>query len=832
MTPERWQQIKVILDGALERDEPERAGFLEAACQGDDELRREVESLAASEAEIGDFIETPVFRIRLDEVEPLAAGERIGVWRIVREIGRGGMGAVYLAERADQEFEQRVAIKVVRRGMDTDEIVRRFRSERQILAHLDHPNIATLFDGGTTDDGRPYFVMEYVEGQPIDEFCDQRKLSVRQRLELFREVCSAVHFAHQNLIVHRDLKPGNILVTADGTPKLLDFGIAKLLDPAQEPFAFTRTELRPMTPEYASPEQVKGEPITTASDVYALGVLLYLLLTGQRPYRSTTDPQALADAICKTEPVRPSTAIARAGDAEAPSTETKLLRRQVAGDLDNIVLMAMRKEPQRRYASVDQLSNDIERHLEGLPVIARKDTLGYRTRKFVGRHKVGVTLAAAVLLLIVGFGITVTVLWQRAERAREKAQAVSGFLQDLFAAPNPKKSHGEEITVREMLDQGSQKMDRSFTAQPEVRADLMSTIGQAYLSLGEWDEARQSFAVALNLHRKILRRDDPQVVDDLQNLASTLRRLGDDSAAEPLIRQALELQRQRGDTRNIEYARGLANLATLLATKGDFDQAERLYKKALAIKEKLPNVDERDIAISLNNLGKLAHERGDLATAETYYQNSLAIRRKLAKGLPDPDVAVALNNLATVLQDRGNLAGAETAYRESLTLRRKLYSRASPQVAFAFNNLGVLLQARGNLAGAESCLREALSIADQKPNQDNPQRGVYRRNFASLLLSEGKTAEAEAEAREALAALRVKSPDPWRIPDAESFLGGCLTALGRYPEAETLLLESYPLLQKDKGEGAKHAGEARQRIVDLYTAWGKPERLAAYRTQS
>ncbi|PYQ60428.1 MAG: serine/threonine protein kinase, partial [Acidobacteria bacterium] len=267
MTPERWNQIKVILESALEREGSERAGFINAACQDDDELRREVESLAASETEIGDFIETPVFHIRLDDVEPLAEGQRIGAWRIVREIGRGGMGAVYLAERADQEFEQRVAIKVVRRGMDTDEIVRRFRAERQILAHLDHPNIAKLFDGGTTDDGRPYFVMEYVDGRPIDQFCAERKLSVRERLELFRQACSAIHFAHQNLIVHRDLKPGNILVTADGAPKLLDFGIAKLLDPTQEPFALTRLDLRPMTPEYASPEQVRGEPITTASDV-------------------------------------------------------------------------------------------------------------------------------------------------------------------------------------------------------------------------------------------------------------------------------------------------------------------------------------------------------------------------------------------------------------------------------------------------------------------------------------------------------------------------------------------------------------------------------------
>jgi tetratricopeptide (TPR) repeat protein len=718
---------------------------------------------------------------------------------------------------------------VVRRGMDTEEIVRRFRSERQILAHLSHPNIAKLFDAGTTGDGRPYFVMEYVDGKPIDEFCDDRKLSVRERLELFQQVCGAIHFAHQNLIVHRDLKPGNILVTADGVPKLLDFGIAKLLDPAQEAFALTRTELRPMTPDYASPEQIRGEPITTASDVYSLGVLLYLLLTGQRPYRPTTDPQALADAICKTEPVRPSSAIARAGEVKG---EAKLLRRQLAGDLDNIVLMAMRKDPQRRYASVDQLSNDIGRYLQDLPVIARKDTLGYRTRKFVGRHKVGVPLAAAVLLLIVGFSVAMTLFWQRAERARERELAFSGLLVELFSAPDPSRSRGADVTAREVLDRGVGKVSQSFTAQPEVRADLMSTMGRAYLSLGSWERAKQLYEVALDLHRKTLRKDDPRVVDDLHNLATVLRNLGNDSAAEPLVNEALQLQRQRGDTRNIEYARGLTNLAAILEEKGELDQAEKIHKEALAIKRTLPEVEPRDIAISLNNLGKLAQTKGDFATAEANYQESLEIRRRLAKGLPDPDVATALANLASFRQDRGDLAGAEALYKEALALRRKLFPGPNSKVASVLNNLGYLLQARGDFVGAESYYREALSIANQTLERDHPNRAIFLRNLASVLVSAGKATEAEAQAREALAIFQAKTPKSWRVADTQSVLGGCLTALGRFPEAEPLLLNSYPVLQRDKGDGAKHAAEARQRIIDLYTAWGKPERLAAYRTQS
>jgi serine/threonine protein kinase/tetratricopeptide (TPR) repeat protein len=825
VTPERWEQIKIVLDGALEREGSERLLFLGAACQGDDELRREVESLAASEAEIGDFIETPVFRIRMEDVEPLAMGQCIGVYRIVREIGRGGMGSVYLAERADQEFEQRVAIKLVRRGMDTDEIVRRFRSERQILAHLDHPNIAKLFDGGTTEDGLPYFVMEHVDGRPIDEFCDNRKLPVRERLELFRQVCSAVHFAHQNLIVHRDLKPGNILVTADGVPKLLDFGIAKLLDPNQDLYALTRIELRPMTPEYASPEQVRGETITTASDVYSLGVLLYVLLTGHRPYRpSLHDSQSLARAICETDPLRPSSAV---GQVEEVKGDERLLRRRLAGDLDNIVLKAMQKEPLRRYASVDQLSGDLGRHLQGLPVIARKDTLGYRTRKFAGRHKLGVALGAAGLLLILGFSLTVTFLWQRAVRERQRAQEVVSFLGVLFSIPNPSQSHGETVTAREVLDRGVQKIDTDLKAEPEVRASLLGTMGRVYRSLGLYAKAHDLLDRALRLNRQTLGRDDLLVAQNLQNLAGVLHDMGKDGEAEPLIHEALEIERKRGSTRSVDYAKGLTNLGEIAEGQGKFDQAETLFNDSLAIKRKLPIVDEDDIATSLNSLGKLYETQGNLVAAEPKYREALAMRRKIAGVRPDPAVATSLGNLGSLLEDRRDLAGAEASYREALTMRRKLFPGPNPKVARALNNLGYVLQAESRAVEAEACYREALSIADAKLSPDHPDRATYLRNLAVALTTEGKAVEAEAKAREALAVFRGQQPPtPWRIADAASVLGGSLAAQDHFQEAEPLLLESYSALQKDKGDGAKHAEAARQRIVDLYKAWQRPEKAA------
>jgi serine/threonine-protein kinase len=832
VTAERWQQIKAVLDGALDREGAERALFLDQVCRGDGELRREVESYAASETEAGDFIETPVFRIRLEEVEPLAVGQRVGAYRIDREIGRGGMGAVYLAERADREFEQRVAIKLVRRGMDTEEIVRRFRSERQILAHLDHPNIAKLFDGGTTEDGRPYFVMEYVEGQPIDEYCDGRELPVRARLELFRQVCAAVHFAHQNLIVHRDLKPGNILVTADGVPKLLDFGIAKLLDPDQDLYALTRADLRPMTPEYASPEQVRGETITTASDVYSLGVLLYVLLTGHRPYRAAPrDPNSLARAICETDPVRPSSIVGRVeeiqrsdGSVAAVTPESvsrvrdgdeRLLRRKLAGDLDTIVLKAMQKDPQRRYTSVDQLANDLGRHLQGLPVVARKDTLGYRTRKFVGRNKAGVGVAAAVLLLIVGFSIWVTVLWQRAVREQKRAVAVSGFLERLFYSSDPHEARGRDVTAREILDRGVKEIDSSLAEQPEVRAALKETMGRAYRSLAFYGESRPLLEEALRLHRKTRGRNDLIVAQDLHNLAGALHDVGKNAEAEQLIREALKIEQEHKATESIDYAKGLSNLAEILANRGELDQAEGLLKQSLQIKRRLPQAEESDIASSYNSLGTLYERLGNYGAAESNFREALRIRHKLASGSPDPAVATSLGNVGSILEDRKDLTGAEDFDRQALRMRQKLFGGSNPKLGPSLNNLGHVLLAEGKLAEAETFFREALSVASSN-------RATFLRNLAATLLREGEAVEAESRIRESLALFRDQKPS-WRTADAESILGACLAAQGRFQEAEPLLRESYSALQKDK-EGAQHAAEARQRISELYKAWGKPEK--------
>jgi serine/threonine protein kinase/TolB-like protein len=439
MSPERWQKVEALVHGALEVASPQRGAWIERACAGDASLRAEVEKLLRGEEGSRNFLEAPAVEQEAEWLAgeaasegALAVGQQIGAYRIRRELGRGGMGAVYLAERADDQYRKFVAIKIVRRDVDSRDILRRFRNECQILASLDHPNIARLIDGGRTEDGRPYLVMEYVEGTPVTEYCDQHRLTTNERLQLFRTICAAVHHAHQNLVVHRDIKPSNILITTDGTPKLLDFGIAKVLNVELSALSMerTRTELRALTPDYASPEQVRGEKLTATSDVYSLGVVLYELLTGHRPYRAGGAlPHERARVICEQEPLKPSavvghTEVVAHGEADKPTATTitpesvsharlthpDKLRRSLSGDLDNIVLMALRKEQQRRYESAAQLSADIGRHLDGLPVIARKDTLGYRTGKTVKRNK-ALIVAAAIVVIAFLVGMSSTYLY-------------------------------------------------------------------------------------------------------------------------------------------------------------------------------------------------------------------------------------------------------------------------------------------------------------------------------------------------------------------------------------------------------------------------------------
>src|SRR5438270_3604225 len=525
VTPERWKQIEAIFEQALELKANERAAFVQKSCTGDEELRREVESLLESHASAGGFIDDRslfISEVDLNDDDGIVPpGQLIGPYRITREIGRGGMGTVYLAERADQQYEKQVAIKLIKRGMDTDAVLRHFRNERQILASFDHPNIARLFDGGTTDDGLPYFVMEYVEGLPINEYCAAHKISLVDRLKLFREVCAAVSYAHRHTVIHRDIKMSNILVTSEGTPKLLDFGIAKILQPGGGPEALmTMTGVRLMTPEYASPEQVRGEPITTASDVYSLGIILYELLVGRSPYRFTSrSPLDLAREITDTEPPRPSTS-ARGKDLKLDPTgirNSKVLK----GDIDNIVLMALRKEPDRRYQSVEQFSEDIHRHLGNRPVLARKDTVRYRAAKFIQRNKLAVAAALLILASLVAGLIAST--WQAHRATLEKARAEKRFNDVrhlahsvLFDYHDAVKNLPGATAVRERLVKDAlaylDSLSSEATSDPTLQRELAAAYervgdvrGEVYgASIGDMTGALDSYQKALRIREALV----------------------------------------------------------------------------------------------------------------------------------------------------------------------------------------------------------------------------------------------------------------------------------------------------------------------------------------
>jgi len=739
---------------------------------------------------------------------------RIGAYRVLRELGHGGMGTVFLAARADDQYQKQVAIKVVR-GLDSDQIVRYFRRERQILAALDHPNIARLLDGGATEDGLPYFVMECVEGEPIDSFCDQRKLSVQERLRLFQGVCAAVQYAHQNLVVHRDLKPKNILVDAQGVPKLLDFGIAKLLSAEISGETATGTALA-MTPEYASPEQMRGQPITTATDVYALGVVLYELLTGHRPYGwQVRDSLELLKAVCEEEPERPSTAVGRTEQRMLPDgavhTTTpesasrtregtpEKLRRRLRGDLDNIILMALRKEPQRRYRSVEAFSEDIRQYLEGRPVTAHKATAWYRTGKFVRRHALGVGAAVAVFLFAVGFGVVTTVQSHRIARERDKAERLATFMVDLFKVSDPNKARGNSITAREVLDKGAEKISKELKDEPETRAMLMDTMGKVYLGLGLYDPAKSLLEEAVRIRRQLFGNQHPDVAASLDNLAWVFLRKGDYAGAEPLFREALAMRRKLFGNQHPDVAASLDDLAGLLFYKGDYVHAESLAREALAMRRKLFGNQHPDVAASLRGVANLLYIERDYAGAEALYRETLSTQRKLF-GNEHLSVALTLSNLGGVLYAKGDYAGAEPLFREALAMRRKLLGNDTLDVAASLQNLAALLQVKRDYAAAESLYREALSTYRKISGNEHPQTAVILNNLGLLLSRQGNYAAAEPLYREAIAMRRKllgdKHPD---VAGSVHNLADMFMMTKDYAAAEPLYREALAIRRKSLG---------------------------------
>jgi serine/threonine-protein kinase len=873
MDPGRWHRVEELFLTVADRPEAEREAYLTRVCGGDEELRREVLSLLASDT-TEDFIQKPIAGAAISlspEPSDDLTGKRIAPYRLTRLVGRGGMGAVYEAVRDDDQFHQQVAIKLIKRGMDYDFVRERFLRERQILASLDHPHIARLFDGGATEDGRPYFVMEFVDGEPITDYCRRSELGLGEKLKLFRDVCSAVQHAHQKLVVHRDLKPSNVMVTADGTPKLLDFGIAKLLAPdPSEAITRTATALRLMTPDCASPEQVRGGAITTATDVYSLGVVLYELLTARRPYQfETYSPVEIERAICDTEAPRPSEA------AREQSGGPPKLARQLAGDLDNIVLMALRKEPERRYQSVEQFSEDIRRYLSGLPVIARKDTFRYRAGKFARRHKAGVAIVALLAVFAVALALLAVRLARERDRANQAAataEAVTQSLVSVFEFADPGRAKGNAITAREMLDQGAEKVVRELKDQPVMQAKLLHTIGGLYESIGVYDRAQLLLEDALKLRRQTLGAEHIDVAESLHHLGALAYEKGDFAGSETLYREALQLRRRLLGTEHLNTADSMAGLGRVLIAQGKFDEAEPLvsdalalrrrqlppehkdiasslvhglgrllseqgkfadaaenFREALAIHRKLYGAEHPWVAASMNNLAVMLHELGDYQGAEALSREALAMRRKLL-GEEHPEVTSSLVNLASLLQDKGEYEEAEQLYRQALAMRRKLFGENQVRLTSTMSNLATLLAARGDYDGGEALQRQALAIQRKQLGEDHRHVGTSLNNLATILCHKGQCAEAENLQQQAIAIYQKSlKPEHWMIQRSRSHLGDCLTKLKRYSEAEEQLLVAYAGLKAVRGEQHALTRKTVSRLIELYEAWGKPDRAAPYR---
>ena len=799
MTSNEWQQVSAVLAAALERPPAAWPAFLAGTFPHAPHLREEVASLleAHQAAERSAALASPFApRPGLSLV-----GQALGPYRLRAVIGQGGMGSVYRAERVDGQFEQQVAIKLVLPHRATPELLQRFHHERQILARLTHPHIARLLDGGVTDDGAPYLVMEYVDGHPITAYCEAQQLSIPERLTFFCTVCNAVAYAHQNLIVHRDLKPDNIFVAPAGEVKLLDFGIAKVL--AEEaPGPTTRTGRFVMTPAYASPEQVRGEAITTATDVYQLGVLLYELLTNRPPFDlKGLSPSAIEQVICTTEPESPSRRVARTADAA--------LAGPLAGDLDTIVAKALRKEPEHRYASAKLLRQDLRRHQQHLPVMARPHTRRYRASRFVRRHRIGVAvgavvavLVAVVLVLILRFSLATAAhadaLAEERDRAQaeaDKAEQINTFLQGMLSAADP-AADGRDVRVVDVLGSASATIEETLDDQPAVAAALHRTLGLTYQNLGLYDDSETHLREALALrqtHLPTLHTDRAQSLKDLGLVFHWQGRL---DSARTYYLQGLERFRAIG-ARSVGYAEALNDYGTLLLDEARFAEADELFREALSIYREMDTADESVVA-ALNNRALAMHSLHRLPEADSLYQEMLALQQQVM-GPTHPDVAVALGNLAWLRLEREDRAGADSLFRASLALRRATLGDAHPSVGLMQTHIaGQILLPEGQYSAADSLIRAALTLfADVVPG-DHLYTSVALHTLGLVQHRSGDLAAAEETLRSVHAMrTRLYGEAHRLLAPVEMELGAVLLRQERFSEATALLQSALALTPEE-----------------------------------
>jgi serine/threonine-protein kinase len=810
MTPDRWARIQELFHDILAAPATEAAELLAHVAAGDPDLAAEVRSLIAAEAQ------GPLGR-QSDRDPADRAPEFVGPYRLLRRLGEGGMGVVYLAEREEAGFKQRVALKLLRSGFISPALAEHVAHERRVLARLEHPNIARLIDGGSTPSGQPFLAMEYVAGDTLLEHAAKEELTVEGRLALFSDVCDAVHYAHQQLVIHRDLKPRNIVVGTDGRPRLLDFGVSKLLDPDSQPGNTTRSSPW-LTPAYASPEQWRGEAVTTLSDVYSLGVILYELLSGLKPYAfEGQSPGSIERLICETEPPRPSS---RCRDPR--------IARKLEGDLDIIVLKALAKAPNRRYASAGQLAEDLRRYLSGQPVLARPDSLRYRTGKLIRRHRTAAGMAGAALVLALAGVIVVGVQARiaarardRAEVARNQAQQVTDYVIRLFQAADAGPHAVDTTLARAMLRQGVQQAE-ALKDQPLVQASMFDALGMVFVTLQRFDQASELVNRAWQIRAAQLPPESPELAESYAHLGRILRAQSRYLPALQRYEQALAVREQVFGRESAEVADTYRDLGFLMPYLGRNEESVRYYRTALTIDQKLHGLEHAATAEDLMLVGLALRRVDSAASGLDYLQQSLAIKARVL-GPDDPETAVTRFHVADQLRDLGRFGDAEAMYRAGIESHRRAVGGRDPGEVHGLQNLADMIGQRGRGPEAEALLRDAIAITERRYGRQSSYYADALDELSNELTRQGRYGEALDLRRQGLAVWRREfGTDHAAVAGSLDRIASLQILLHRPREAETVAREALAIRQRIYGQHHPSIGLSFLRLAEVLLAEGRP----------
>jgi eukaryotic-like serine/threonine-protein kinase len=817
MNAARWESVKHLLYEAMQLRAGERTRFLDEACSSDVSLRAELESLLNAEENVrASFLQAPPLDSTLMSRDVLGTGGNAMLepgqifaerFELIRKLGEGGMGQVWLAEQT-ASVRRLVAVKLIKGGMYDESVMKRFQAERQSLAMMDHPAIAKVFDAGATPQGQPYFVMEYVPGLPITEYCDRKKLKIADRLELFIQACEAVQHAHQKAVIHRDLKPANILVVeVDGkpVPRVIDFGLAKATTPQVDGATlFTQVGYFVGTPGYMSPEQAdpNANDIDTRTDVYSLGAVLYVLLAGSQPLDMKPGEKPplheLLRRLREEDPPSPSVRLSSDWQtsttvAEARSTEPKQLARLLRGDLDWITMKALEKDRSRRYSTPSGLAADIRRYLKHEAIVARPASTGYRLRKHVRRHRVAVVVAVGLVMLLAAFSIMQTVQVRRitrerdrANRERDRATRITDFMTNMFKVSDPSEARGKNVTAREILDRASTDMGKGLAKDPEVQAQMMQVMAATYSNLGLYARADELARHALNARQGLLGPDDPKTLESMSQLGWVLTREGHFGEAEDLERKALAGElRVLGPEDQLTLA-SMDFLAQIQLNQGHFEEAEKLERKIVEVASRKLGPENSRTLRSSTNLGAALMSEAHYAEAELVLRHAVDVDRRVF-GPDDPTTSAAMGILAINLQYQGRFAEAEQLNRAVLAITGRVLGPQHQQTAAVMQNLSSVLIAEGHLSEAEKMEREVLGIWSRTLGPEHPDTLISKSNLVETLIREGKLEESERLIRETLAVqVRILTPGEPSLLVSQDNLASLLLKEGKYKEAEKI----------------------------------------------